>query len=97
MSVRCQISWPIGFLVEEIRARSSVVSIQTSDHYFLHRAVFDKSTFDNYYENTFIGLFLKSIYIGVEDEKLRINHGQSRTCFLILSIIFKENFFSARA
>lgn len=45
----------------------------------------------------FIGLFLKSIYIRVEDEKLRINHGQSRTCFPILSIIFKENFFSARA
>lgn len=84
MSVRCQISWPIGFLVEEIRARSSVVLIQTSDHYFLHRAVFDKNTFDYYYEReyTFIGLFLESIYIYigiVEDgKKLRINHGQSR-------------------
>lgn len=84
MSVRCQISWPIGFLVEEIRARSSVVLIQTSDHYFLHRAVFDKNTFDNYYEREYVHwIILRKyiyIYIGIVEDgkKLRINHGQSR-------------------
>lgn len=51
MSVRCQISWPIGFLVEEIRARSPVLPdpCQTLQKLFLTSCHVDsKNILDNY-------------------------------------------------